>query len=223
VRSIGDDLAERIETERLANGPYTDLTDFALRTGAGAMHIEALSTAGAFDSLGVARREALWAAGAVAQATPDRIAGTVVGHQAPKLPALEQIEQTMADLWATGITVDGHPMEHVRPDLDDDIVPVAALAAIPDKTRVRVAGVVTHRQQPQTAAGTIFLNLEDETGMLNVICSPGAWARHRRIARDSAALIIRGRLECAEGVISLVAETFTRLEMVVGSRSRDFR
>ncbi|HUR73259.1 MAG TPA: hypothetical protein VMZ00_03240, partial [Sporichthya sp.] len=65
--------------------------------------------------------------------------------------------------------------------------------------------------------------LEDETGMLNVICSPGAWARHRRVARDSAALVIRGRLECAEGVISLVAETFTRLEMAVGSRSRDFR
>jgi error-prone DNA polymerase len=223
VRSIGDDLADRIASERLANGPYRDLTDFALRTGAAATHIEALSTAGAFDSLGVARREALWAAGAVAQATPDRIAGTVVGHQAPRLPELDQIELTMADLWATGITVDGHPMEHVRPTLDPDIVPIGALATIPDKTRVRVAGVVTHRQQPQTAAGTIFLNLEDETGMLNVICSIGAWSRHRRIARDSAALIIRGRLECAEGVISLIAETFTRLEMVVGGRSRDFR
>ncbi len=223
VRSIGDDLAGRIETERVANGPYADLTDFALRTGAGAAHIEALSTAGAFSSLGLERREALWAAGAVAQASPDRIAGTVVGDRAPRLPVLEQIELTMADLWATGITPDGHPMENVRSSLDPDVVTVAGLAALPDKTKVKVAGVVTHRQQPQTAAGTIFFNLEDETGMLNVICSPGAWARHRRVARDSAALVIRGRLECAEGVISVVAETFTRLEMVVGTRSRDFR
>ncbi|WP_019876218.1 error-prone DNA polymerase [Sporichthya polymorpha] len=223
VRSIGDDLAERIESERRANGPYVDLADFARRTSAGAAHIEALSTAGAFDSLGLARREALWAAGAVAQTGPDQIAGTVVGHRAPRLPELEQVELTMADLWATGITPDGHPMENMRAHLNPDILPISALATTPDRSKVRVAGVVTHRQQPQTAAGTIFLNLEDETGMLNVICSPGAWARHRRIARDSAALVIRGRLERSEGVISLVAENFVRLEMAVGSRSRDFR
>ncbi len=175
VRSIGDELAERIETERVANGPYTDLTDFALRTGAGAAHIEALSTAGAFDSLGLARREALWAAGAVAPGEPGpdrRHRGGRPGARG--CPSCEQIELTHADLWATGITPDGHPMENVRPELDPDIVTVAGLAALPDKTRVRVAGVVTHRQQPQTAAGTIFLNLEDETGMLNVICSPGS-------------------------------------------------
>ncbi|HZE66971.1 MAG TPA: error-prone DNA polymerase [Sporichthyaceae bacterium] len=219
VRSIGTELAERIAAAR----PYTDLADFALRTGAGAAHIEALATAGAFDGLGVARREALWAAGAVAQVGPDRLAGTVLGGRAPRLPGMTPVEVTMADLWATGITPDGHPMEHVRGQLPDGVLPVAGLAQRGNRDRVSVAGVVTHRQQPQTASGTIFLNLEDETGMLNVICSPGAWARYRRVARDSAALIVRGRVERTEEVISLVAEAFTTLQVATGGRSRDFR
>ncbi|MGQ0464608.1 MAG: error-prone DNA polymerase [Sporichthyaceae bacterium] len=219
VRSIGDDLAERIAAGR----PYADLADFALRTGAGAARIEALATAGAFDCLGLERREALWAAGAVAQASPDRLAGTVLGERAPSLPDLAPLERTMADLWATGITPDGHPMEHVRNLLAPEILSIADLRGRRNRERVQVAGVVTHRQQPQTAAGTIFLNLEDETGMLNVICSPGLWTRQRRVARDSAALIVRGRLETAEGVISLVAEVFRPLQVVTGARSRDFR
>jgi error-prone DNA polymerase len=114
-------------------------------------------------------------------------------------------------------------MEHVRPDLDPDVVPIAELTERRDNERLRVAGVVTHRQQPQTASGTIFLNLEDETGMLNVICSPGAWARYRRVARDSPALTVGGRLERADGVISLVAERFEPLAVATGGRSRDFR
>jgi error-prone DNA polymerase len=219
VRSVGTELAERIAAGR----PYTDMADFALRTAAGAAHIEALATAGAFDCFGVSRRAALWAAGAVAQLSPDRLAGTVVGDRAPILPRLMAAERSMADLWATGITPDGHPMEHMRADLDPDVVTVGDLAGRRDRDRVRVAGVVTHRQQPQTASGTIFLNLEDETGMLNVICAPGAWARYRRIARDSPALIVRGRLEKADGVTSLVAEAFVELRMFVGRSSRDFR
>ncbi|MGQ0624702.1 MAG: error-prone DNA polymerase [Sporichthyaceae bacterium] len=223
VRSISGEVAQRIAAERTANGPYRDLTELRLRTAIGAAQIEALATAGAFESLGLARREALWAAGAVAQTSPDLLTGTVLGERAPALPVLSGVEVTAADLWATGITPDGHPMQHARQGLDPDVVTIAELEGQGNRSRVRVAGIVTHRQQPQTAAGTIFLNLEDETGMLNVICSPGAWARHRRTARDSAALIIRGRLERSEGVTSLVAETFTRLAMAGGSRSRDFR
>jgi error-prone DNA polymerase len=219
VRSIGDELAERMAAGR----PYADMADFAVRTGAGAAQIEALATAGAFDCFGLSRREALWAAGAVAQLGPDRLSGTVVGDRAPILPELMSAERSMADLWATGITPDGHPMEHVRAELDPDVVRVADLSLHRDRDRVRVGGVVTHRQQPQTASGTIFLNLEDETGMLNVICAPGAWARYRRIARDSTALVVRGRLDKADGVTSLVAEGFVGLRMFVGTRSRDFR
>jgi error-prone DNA polymerase len=76
-----------------------------------------------------------------------------------------------------------------------------------------VAGVVTHRQRPESAGGTVFLNLEDETGLVNVICSRGAWIRWRQVARGAPALMVRGRLERVDDSINVVAETFTRLDL----------
>ena len=73
-------------------------------------------------------------------------------------------------------------------------------------SRVTVAGVVTHRQRPMTAQGTTFLNLEDETGLINVVVSKGCWSRFRRVAREAPAMTIRGRLERSEGVINVVAD-----------------
>ena len=90
--------------------------------------------------------------------------------------------------------------------------------------RIEVAGLVTHRQRPATAAGVTFLNLEDENGLVNVICSTGVWGRYHRVARDSPALIIRGILErSAEGVVNVLADAFEDLRTGVTHRSRDFR
>jgi error-prone DNA polymerase len=83
--------------------------------------------------------------------------------------------------------------------------------------------VVTHRQRPATAGGTTFLNLEDETGLVNVIVSTGVWARHRRVARESSALVVHGRLERNEGVVNLVAERLEKLAITAQTTSRDFR
>ena len=90
-------------------------------------------------------------------------------------------------------------------------------------TRVRVAGVVTHRQRPATASGVTFLSLEDETGILNVICSAGLWQRYRKVVRGSAALVVRGTVEHADGVTNLMADQVSELSLRVASRSRDFR
>jgi error-prone DNA polymerase len=93
---------------------------------------------------------------------------------------------------------------------------------------VKVAGVVTHRQRPMTAQGVTFLNLEDETGLVNVVVSKGCWARFRRVAQESPAMTIRGRLERAEGVINVVAEHMEHLVLPgssvhsVNSLRRDF-
>ncbi|MBN9328129.1 MAG: error-prone DNA polymerase, partial [Cellulomonas sp.] len=89
--------------------------------------------------------------------------------------------------------------------------------------RVAVAGVVTHRQRPGTAGGVTFLSLEDETGLLNVICSAGLWQRFRRAARTSKALVVRGRLERADETTNLVAEHLSPLSLRVRTASRDFR
>jgi error-prone DNA polymerase len=86
-----------------------------------------------------------------------------------------------------------------------------------------VGGLVTHRQQPGTARGVVFLSLEDETGMANVICPPQVWARYRRLGMDASALVIRGRVERMDGAISLLATRLGRLQVVAAARSRDFR
>ncbi len=86
-----------------------------------------------------------------------------------------------------------------------------------------VGGVVTHRQRPATASGITFINLEDETGLINVICSRGCWTRYRRVAREAPALLIRGRLEKVEGVINVVAEKLEPLPLSATVASRDFR
>ncbi|MDQ2826477.1 MAG: OB-fold nucleic acid binding domain-containing protein, partial [Actinomycetota bacterium] len=123
------------------------------------------------------------------------------------------------------ISPDRHAVQFARPGLDAaGAVSVAGLEQVPSGRRVSVGGVVTHRQRPATANGTIFVNLEDETGMLNVICNRAVWAAHRRVARSSPALLISGRLERAEGVTNLIAERIEALSLTAPTqRSRDFR
>jgi len=224
VRHLGEDVAERIEAVRAEDGPYADMADLARRVGLTTPQAEALATAGAFDCFGLSRRAALWAAGAVAQARPDRIDGTLVGVEAPVLPGMSEVEEAHADVWATGVSPDSYPTQFARERLDGlGVVTAAGLKEVPHGSRVLVGGVVTHRQRPATAGGVTFLNLEDETGLVNVVCSPGLWARHRRVARASAALLVRGRLERVEGVTNVVADRLERLTLSIRSTSRDFR
>jgi error-prone DNA polymerase len=220
VRSLGEELAERVAGGR----PYGSMADLVRRTGVNEGQVEALATAGAFGSLGLERRAALWAAGAVAQARADRLPGTAVGAEAPRLPGMSPVELGAADLWATGLSGDSHPVQFARERLDAlGAVAADGLAAVPPGARVLVGGVVTHRQRPATAGGTTFLNLEDETGLVNVICSRGVWARYRRVGRSAAALLVRGRLERAEGVINVIADQLRPLPLAAATRSRDFR
>src|SRR5205814_696387 len=206
VRNVGDALLERIEEERRTAGPFLDLEDFARRTAAPTDAIEGLATAGAFGCLGLSRRDALWGAAALREARPDKLPGLVTGVEAPALPGMTGQEEAAADLWSMGLSPSAHPTEFTRPALTErGVVTIAGLAAVAPRTVVEVAGVVTHRQRPGTARGVIFINLEDETGLLNVICSPGLWRRHRRVARTSSALLIRGVLERHQGVVNLVA------------------
>ncbi len=222
VRNVGDDLAARIASRR----PYTSMEDLVRRTGATLPAVEALSTAGAFGSLDLERRQSLWGAGAVTQGGDNRLEGVVCGADAPALPGMTAPELTAADLWATGVSPDSHVVQYARARLEAaGAVSVAGMAGVASGRRVRVGGVVTHRQRPATAKGTIFINLEDETGMANVICNAAVWATYRRVARSSPALLISGRLERAEGVTNLIAEKIEALSLAMppATKSRDFR
>jgi error-prone DNA polymerase len=105
----------------------------------------------------------------------------------------------------------------------EGIVAAADLGQHPDNGRITVAGIVTHRQRPATASGTTFMSLEDETGLINVVCSKGCWARHRRVARDAPAVVISGRLEHGQGAMNVIAERITPLAVAASTSSRDFR
>lgn len=212
VRGLGEEQATAV-----ADGqPYRDLEDFAHRTGLPAPILEALATAGAFRCFGLTRRQALWAAGALADSGPGLLPGTTPGTTAPELPAMTPVEETIADLWATGSSATSHPVEHVRPWLDRaGALPAAALPDTPHGTAVMVGGLVTHRQRPPTAGGVLFLSLEDETGLINVVCSRPVWEAHRRTALDRAGLFIHGRIERNRGATNLVATRISPLRVAV--------
>ncbi|MGE5287109.1 MAG: error-prone DNA polymerase [Micromonosporaceae bacterium] len=258
VRNLGRRQAETIAAGR----PYANLDDFARRTQLSAAALEALALAGAFGCFGLSRREALWAAGALASARPGQLPGTTPGVTAPPLPAMTPVEETLADLWATGAS-GTHPIAHIRKALEEKgALSTAALKAMALKTaasrtagpgnaepgnvepgnaepgnaapgitrshtQVMCGGLVTHRQRPPTAGGVVFINLEDETGMVNVICPPAVWARYRRIALDTAALLVHGRVEFNDGALNLIAAHLERLRVAamagLRSASRDFR
>jgi len=220
VRRIGDDLAVRIAEHR----PYADMEDLVRRVGVPRVGLEALATAGAFDGFGD-RRETLWAAGAVAQSRSDRLDGMVTGVEAPPLPGLDDRDLARSDLWATGISFEGHPTRFWRESLDRmGVLSAEGLQKAVDGSRVWVGGTVSHRQRPATAGGTTFINLEDETGLVNVIVSRGCWVRHRQVARGSSALLVRGRLEVGDGgVRNVLAERIEPLGLETPLPSRDFR
>jgi error-prone DNA polymerase len=132
-------------------------------------------------------------------------------------------EAHQADLWSTGVSV-LHPVSFVREWLgSQDCLTVAdALAQRRHGMRAKVGGIVTHRQRPGTAKGVRFLNLEDETGLLNVVVLPEVWDANREVARKAIGMVIAGRLEFRDGVTNLVAHRFQHWP-VAGVGSRDFR
>ena len=224
VRHIGEELAEQIVEDRRANGPFADLLELTHRVQLSVPQTEALATAGALGCFGTARREALWAAGAAAAQRPDRLPGVGSSSHVPPLPGMTELELAAADVWATGISPDSYPTQFLREHLDQlGVVPADQLLSVPDGTRVLVAGAVTHRQRPATAQGVTFMNLEDETGMVNVLCSQGVWARHRKLAQTASALVIRGIVQNATGAVTVIADRMRPVDMKVASRSRDFQ
>ena len=225
VTGIGETLAKKIVAERERGGDYTDLGNLVRRIGLNTAQLEAFAAAGAFESLGLTMREALWAAGDAARDRAEYLPGTMVTVQPPLFSMPSSAETLASDLWATGISPEDHPIRHAREALNErGVLSFADLATTESGRRVEVGGVVTHRQRPATASGITFMNLEDETGLTNVICSVGVWNRYRRVARDSPALVVRGILERSpEGVINLLADRLEPLSLGARIASRDFR
>jgi error-prone DNA polymerase len=218
LRTIGEELATRV----VEGAPWCDSSDLVRRAGLQQHHLEVFAAAGALDSFGATRRALAWSAGAAAQGTLDRLPGVVTGLKAPALPTTSEMERVADDMWSMGLTPEATAIALVRDYLNERGVTRADALIGAEGSRVLVAGVVTHRQHPETANGAVFINLEDETGHVNVIFSKGAWARWSVVARKSPALIIRGTLQRGQGTLALTAESVESLRLGATTPSRDW-
>lgn len=222
VKGISAEVATQVVAHRTC--PYTSIEDLACRTGIPFDALEALATAGAYESFGVDRRQALWIAGSLAGAGPDTLPGTSAVMEAPALPLMTEFDTTLAELFSTGITVDGYPTEHLRAVLN-----ARGLASTRDVmnaqsgARITVAGIVTHRQRPKTTTGVTFFNIEDEFGMLNVVCSPGLMKRFAPVSYTRSTVTVTGTVQRAGEVVSLYAQKITALDVQIPTSARNFR
>ena len=204
------------------NAPYESIEVFVRKTRLNTNVLENLAQAGAFENVEPNRRDALWKVGALQHVTDNTLEGIVTGLTVPDLAKQNVKDIAYADLTTTGIAIDGHPTTFVREELTaSGVVRTADLPEL-NSSKVKVAGVITHKQRPPTAHGVTFMTLEDETGLANIVVSPGCWKRYANVLANSSGLIVKARVERKDSVINLVAEGFESLSFELAPSSRDF-
>ena len=223
VRGVGEALAERVEAERERSGEYQSLFGFVQRTGLGRRATSRLIRAGAFDSLGLRRRELLWQLGlftgnptgkaAIAPAATSAANGRQLRLELPTgqdmvtLPDLGERERMAADYDLLGLSPDRHPMQFLRRSLGEGVASSRHLQTLSAGRTVEVAGLVVCRQRPLTARGIIFLLLEDEYGLMNILVPRELTESRRDVVRMAPFVRARGTLDERTGVQrTLVAE-----------------
>ncbi len=236
VKGIGEQHQALLDAE-LARGPYRTLAEVVERTALPEEVLERLIRTGALDSLGRPRRELLWQLREVAGASRGRVDGKAVrglgraagkrsatagrpmdlrlpATEAPVLPALTELER-IGDAYAViGLDARRQVVTLFRPALERlGAVTNAALSEM-RSGRVRIGGLVVTRQHPMTAKGTVFLALEDETGMVNVTLWPDTWARLRSVVRRHALLLVDGELQREGEVVNVIARAIRPLPEV---------
>jgi error-prone DNA polymerase len=251
INGLGSKAQEILEAAR-AQGPFMSIDDFVRRTRFDKRALRHLAMAGAFDGFVdepdlEKRRMALWqvldaARGDAGPLAPRQSSGAkrrrfsdgaaVGGSPARRagrgrLPPMSPGELTEADYRMTGVSLNGHPMLHLRPLLQPNGVLSATDVAkrARDGDRVAVAGLVICRQRPGTAKGFVFLTLEDETGTVNVVVTPKRFERQALLISTTPLLLVRGFLQIEQGVVNIRADRFRALQAELGAeyaRSHDF-
>ena len=221
VKGARREEMETLVAERERSGPYRGIAELASRSGAGMASLERLAWAGALDAIPAAttgdRRETLWSVGVTANGRGSgrgrtQLALPIEPPEPPPLRPLGDWGRLIADYRSTGIALDKHPMELMRPGLDPALLSSAELAAAAAGSTVEVAGMVVARQRPGTAKGIVFMTLEDERGIVNVIVPKRVYERHRATVRTAVMVRAHGRLERQEGVTNVLATAVEPLE-----------
>jgi error-prone DNA polymerase len=209
--------AKEIEDERKARGDFRSLFDFIERTRVKREVIENLIACGAFDCFGLERRELIWQLGLVYRSegrnTEQRQLALAlpVKQDMVQLRPMSDWDKMRADYIILGMSPNVHPMSFLRPRLHEGIASTAMVESFEDGKPIEVAGLVVCRQRPETASGFIFMVIEDEFGLVNVVVKPNVYEAHRTLVRGEPFVIIRGELQRRDGVINLIAESFVPL------------
>jgi error-prone DNA polymerase len=215
VQSVGKDDAKALVEERERSGPFLDVVNLAQRAQLSQDGLEALVRSGACDCFASPRRVLLWELGLVPRSESVPGSGGEERQLALPLdptvvtPALRDHtpwERMLADYRTTSISVGIHPLELLRPHLDDDVLTSAQLAEARNGARVCVAGMAIARQRPSTAKGVVFMLLEDEHGQMNLIIPPPVYERHRALARGEPLLLAHGRFERRDRNMNLLVD-----------------
>ncbi len=220
------EYAERIVSSR-GSRPFSSVEEFAERSGLSNSVLTRLSRADAFASLQLGRRSALW------QSLPDHSPMPLLevepagSETAVALPQLGAFGEVVADYQTIGLSLRGHPLKFLRPQLDARrITPSNRLPSTQDGRFLRVAGLVLMRQRPSTAKGITFVTLEDETGIVNLIVRPEVWERHHQAARAATVLLAHGILQRHDSVVHVLVNRLEDLSHELAQieiASRDFR
>jgi error-prone DNA polymerase len=223
VKGLSQTAAEKIVRER-QNGTFASYGDFVARTRLTSAVLSRLAAADAFRSLALTRRPAYWMSLAVTATEP--LFANLPDEAPPALPRLSPTEEVIHDYHSQGLSLRGHPFTSLRKSLEAQrVVTAAALKDLKAERRYRVAGLVLVRQRPQTAKGTTFMTLEDETGTVNLIVWLNVWERYRRVGCLAKAVIATGLLQRQESVMHLVVDRLQDLTKELpelGRVSRDF-
>ena len=221
VRGIGEDLAKAIVAERDLNGPFRSLPDLLRRTDMPRNAAEHLISVGALAEFGLGRRELLWQIGLLVPSST--VGRSSHRQQSLALPTDQDMvhlkdmtdwERMVADYGLLGLSPSYHPLALLRRDLPADVLNAEQVRASRDGARVRAAGLVVCRQRPGTAKGFVFLLLEDETGLVNIVVRPDLYEAQRSTIRGEPYLCIEGTVQLHSGSLNIIASTVTPLGQV---------
>ena len=217
--------AQRIVAAR-TQAPFESSEDLARRAGLELHEMKLLAAADALMSLSGHRRQQVWDASAL-RATPILLRDAPVNEDLLELPEAPEGEEVVWDYAALGLTLRSHPLALLRPVLSKRrLMSARDLLDVPDGRMVRYCGIVTLRQQPETANGTIFISLEDETGVVQVICWKSVREVQRKELLDSRLMAVYGRWQREGDVKNLIASKLADLTPLLGrlgTVSRDFK
>ena len=219
-------------THARAQRPFSSIDDLTRRTAISREELKSLAELGALNNIGAQipgttqhRRGALWQSELALRPAGELFEQLDANPQPSPLAPMTLEERLSSDFRRSGLTIGAHPMRLHRETLAHlNVVPAAQVRYLPDRKPIRVAGAVICRQQPSTAKGFVFLSLEDETGIVNVIFQPDMYARHKLTVLGHPALIIDGILQNQRGVASVKANDVRAMEAVpvAAGRSHDF-